>query len=215
MTGKIYKIINTVNGKIYIGQTTKSLKERFQKHCWSTTDKDKYHKEMAIKKAIKKYGKVKFTIELIEKMRPELLDSREKYWIAYYNSYSKGYNCTKGGQNGATRSTKLTLEEEDKVIQMKLEGYSIDELSTVFSIDKTTVKNIFKRHNLYMPNRRNLNDRIDIKEFIEFLKGKPTVADIQKHFNISYSSVYNYLRRNNIEYNFPKSVQTLPSKVEG
>ena len=57
MKGKIYKITNKVNGKIYVGQTIKSLKERFQKHCWGTTYKDKYHLNMAIKKAIKKYGK--------------------------------------------------------------------------------------------------------------------------------------------------------------
>ena len=38
MLGKIYKITNHINGKIYVGQTTKSLKERFQKHCCGTTD---------------------------------------------------------------------------------------------------------------------------------------------------------------------------------
>lgn len=31
MKGKIYKITNKLNGKVYIGQTIKSLEERFQK----------------------------------------------------------------------------------------------------------------------------------------------------------------------------------------
>lgn len=53
MLGKIYKITNHINGKIYVGQTVKSLKERFQKHCWGTTENDSYHLNMAIKKAIK------------------------------------------------------------------------------------------------------------------------------------------------------------------
>lgn len=52
---------------------------------------------MAIVKAIKKYGKENFIIELIEEVRTEDLDNREKYWISYYNSYEEGYNCTKGG----------------------------------------------------------------------------------------------------------------------
>ena len=41
MKGKIYKITNKVNGKIYVGQTMKTLEERFQKHCCRATEKDK------------------------------------------------------------------------------------------------------------------------------------------------------------------------------
>ena len=93
MLGKIYKITNKINGKVYIGQTTKSLKERFQKHCWNTGKTDLYHFNMAIKKAIKKYGKNNFTIELIEEINKEYLDEREVFWISYYDSYNKGYNC--------------------------------------------------------------------------------------------------------------------------
>ena len=78
MLGKIYKITNKINGKIYIGQTVKSLKERFQKHCWGTTEKDSYHLNMAIKKAIRKYGKQNFTIELIEEVEQNKLDERKK-----------------------------------------------------------------------------------------------------------------------------------------
>ena len=33
MKGKIYKITNKLNGKVYIGQTVQSLEERFQRHC--------------------------------------------------------------------------------------------------------------------------------------------------------------------------------------
>ena len=77
MKGKIYKITNKINGKIYVGQTTKSLNERFQKHCWGTTQNDKYHLNMAIKKAIKKYGKENFAIELIEEVELDKLDERD------------------------------------------------------------------------------------------------------------------------------------------
>lgn len=97
MLGLIYKITNNINGKIYIGQTKKSLKERFQKHCWKATEKDTYHSDMAIKKAIRKYGKNNFSSEILEYTEYTNLDSREKYWIACYNSYYNGYNCTKGG----------------------------------------------------------------------------------------------------------------------
>lgn len=215
MLGKIYKITNHINGKIYVGQTVKSLKERFQKHCWGTTENDSYHLNMAIKKAIKKYGKENFTIELIEEVETAKLDEREIYWISYYDSYNKGYNCTKGGQNGATRPTALSWQVENEVIEAKYLGFSIKEIGEVYNIDRTTVHNIFKRHRLKMPSKRNLEDRINIKEFKLFLNTFPTMKQIENKFNICKCSVRNYMKKHNIEYNFSTSVQTLASKVEG
>lgn len=215
MLGKIYKITNLVNGKIYVGQTTKSLNERFQRHCWGTTEKDSYHLNMAIKKAIKKYGKSNFTIELIEEVEADKLDEREVYWILYYDSYNKGYNCTIGGQNGATRPTKLSWTEENEVIEAKYLGFSITEIEKAYNIDRTTVHNIFRRHDLKMPNKRNLADRINIKNFKEFLETNPTAKQIEKRFNICRCSIYNYMKKHNIEYNFPTSVQTLTDNAEG
>lgn len=215
MKGKIYKITNKLNGKIYIGQTLKSLEERFQKHCWKTTEKDKYHMNMAIKKAIRKYGKENFTIELIEEVNQELLDVREIYWISFYDSYNKGYNCTLGGQNGATRKTKLTWKEENEVIEAKFLGFSIKEIGDAYNIDRSTVCNIFKRHDLRMPNKRNLESKINKDAFVQFLSTNPTCKEIENKFKICRCSVYNYLKKHHIEYNFSKSVQTLTSKVEG
>lgn len=215
MLGKIYKITNKINGKIYIGQTTKTLEERFQKHCWGTTLKDIYHFNMAIKQAIKKYGKENFTIELIEQVEKDKLDEREVYWISFYNSYQKGYNCTLGGQNGATRKCSLSLEEENEVIEAKYLGFSSKEIGEVYNIDKSTVCNIFKRHNLKLPNKRSLEDRINKKDFIKFLSTNPTYKQIENKFNICRCSIYNYIKKHNIEYNSSKSVQTLPSNVEG
>jgi group I intron endonuclease len=215
MLGKIYKITNNINGKVYIGQTVKSLKERFEKHCWRTTNNDLYHFNMAIKKAIRKYGKENFTIELIEEVETSKLDEREVYWISYYDSYNKGYNCTLGGQNGATRPTKLKWSVENEIIEAKYLGFSIKEIGEVYNIDRTTVYNIFKRHNLKMPSKRNLEDRIDLNTFLEFIKTNPTEKQISTKFNICRCSVRNYIKKHNIEYNFPKSVQTLPSSVGG
>lgn len=170
---------------------------------------------MAIKKAIRKYGKDNFTIELIEEVKVDKLDEREVYWISFYDSYNKGYNCTLGGQNGATRKYKLSWSEENEVIEAKYLGFSIKEIGQVYGIDSTSVHNIFKRHNLKMPNKRNLSDRINKDEFIEFLKDSPTFKDVENKFKICRCSIYNLIKKYNIEYNFPKSVQTLTSKVEG
>lgn len=213
MKGKIYKITNKINGKIYVGQTTKTLTERFQKHCWGTTAKDIYHFNMAIKEAIRKYGKENFIIELIEEVEQDKLDEREVYWISYYDSYNKGYNCTLGGQNGATRSTSLSWLEENEIIEAKYLGFSSKEIGQVYNIDRSTVKNIFNRHNLRMPIKRNLEYRINKEAFIQFLSTNPTCKQIENKFSICRCSVYNYLKKHNIEYNFSKSAQVSASNV--
>ena len=64
---------------------------------------------MAIHKAIAKYGKENFTLEVIEETEDNLLNEREMYWIQYYDSYKKGYNQTLGGDG--TKSLELNEQE--------------------------------------------------------------------------------------------------------
>lgn len=98
---------------------------------------------------------------------------------------------------------------------MKLSGFSSEELSNIYKIDKSTVRNIFRRHGFRMPIRRNLEERISLREFLSYLKEIPTEKEIQDRFNISRSSVRNYIKRHNIDYNLSKSVQTLTDNAEG
>lgn len=85
----IYKVTNKVNGKVYIGQSV-DIGRRWRQHM--TAEDDIY-----FHKAIQKYGVENFEWEVIEKCKKKDLDEREIYWIEYYDSFNKGYNCTKGG----------------------------------------------------------------------------------------------------------------------
>ena len=60
MNGIIYKITNTINNKIYIGQTIQSLQNRWKRHCSNKGTIDELN--MVIKKAILKYGKENFEV---------------------------------------------------------------------------------------------------------------------------------------------------------
>ena len=101
--GYIYKIINDINDKVYVGQTMNTIQQR-----WTI------HKQMSktysniIYKAIRKYGIEHFSIVIIEECDNNQLDERERYWIEYYDSYENGYNMTSGGTGvileGHTRS---------------------------------------------------------------------------------------------------------------
>lgn len=96
--GVIYKITNLVNGKIYIGQTVNSIQRRFNSHV-SGKGKDS---GMKICRAINKYGKHNFAIEIID-WATNLTELNYKEWllICKFDSINgqKGYNTKYGGNN--------------------------------------------------------------------------------------------------------------------
>lgn len=90
--GFIYITTNNINGKKYIGQ--KKYYGNYETYIGSG---------IALKNAINKYGKENFTREIIENCKTkEELDSREKFWIEYYNATESEdfYNITSGGDGG-------------------------------------------------------------------------------------------------------------------
>ena len=149
MRGFIYKITNTINGKSYIGQTIQNVKERFYQHC--ATKCSKAVSNMAIHRAIKKYGKSNFTVEVIEEIDSANLNDRERYWIKYYNSYNNGYNSTKGGQDGCKPFKDLDVES---IIKEYNTGKSLRTLGTIFKVDKQTIKDLLIRHNIELRTTR-------------------------------------------------------------
>jgi group I intron endonuclease len=93
MSAIIYRLTNTVNGKIYIGQTSVGLEQRWRQHCYQVTAGSTYH----VHNAIRKYGPDAFTREILEETTTELINDRETYWIARFESKTTGYNMTDGG----------------------------------------------------------------------------------------------------------------------
>jgi group I intron endonuclease len=92
--GIIYKATNTVNDKVYIGQTTYTLNKRKREHLCSNND---YH----FNRALKYYGLNSFEWEVIEYCASKLeLDEMEFHYIKQYNSINSGfgYNLTLGGE---------------------------------------------------------------------------------------------------------------------
>lgn len=62
-TGSIYIIKNTVNDKVYIGQTTTTVHERFMAHMKPSTSKMRHTYKLY--NAILKYGADKFYVETL------------------------------------------------------------------------------------------------------------------------------------------------------
>lgn len=100
--GYIYKIVNDINDKVYIGQTIRTIKERWEQHKYESLNKKD---NMIIHKAMNKYGIDNFKIRLIKKIKKETLellktelDNNEIKYIEKYNSVRpNGYNISSGG----------------------------------------------------------------------------------------------------------------------
>lgn len=104
----IYKAENLINGKVYIGQTIRSLKDRMKQHRFQRADG-------IISRAIKQHGIQSFVFITIDTaMDRRSLNQKEKYWITYYNSkYPNGYNLTDGGDG--TPGHKVSDETKYKL----------------------------------------------------------------------------------------------------
>ena len=161
MRGFIYKITNKINGKSYIGQTIQNVKERFYQHCATKCSQEILN--MVIHKAINKYGKSNFTIEVIEEVESTNLNDRERYWIRYYDSYNNGYNSTKGGQDGIKLFKNLDTES---IVREYKSGKSLREIGRLFNVDKQTIKDLLVRNNINLRTTRTYKlsqkDREDI-----------------------------------------------------
>lgn len=107
--GAIYLIRNSINGKCYIGQTTKKNPvARWKQHIRSA--KYAANSDILFYRAIRKYGADAFVFETVVSNVPvALLDDLETNCIAAYDGYTEGYNTLKYGSSvrGYTHSDAL------------------------------------------------------------------------------------------------------------
>jgi len=130
-TSGIYLIRNTINDKVYVGQSI-HVEKRWKEHQKSAKRGDKSH----LYDAIRKYGVDSFELVILELCNAKLFDEKESYWMSFYNcrDQSKGYNLLPAGQFGRVmddacreriasklRGRKLTTEQVEK-IRLSLTG---------------------------------------------------------------------------------------------
>lgn len=124
---KIYAHINKINGKIYIGQTKQSLKER-----WGS-DGRRYQGQ-AFYNAIQKYGWDNFEhLLILDNLDQMQANYYEKLFIKKYNTTSKnfGYNIANGGNSN-------TLNEKQRELRRQL-NYQMWEDGTFKKLINTPV----------------------------------------------------------------------------
>ncbi len=135
----IYRITNLINGKCYIGQSI-DIEKRWEEHktIYRYPRCSHYH----IYRAFCKYGIENFSFSVIEECEQSLLNEREKFWIAYYDSFKHGYNMTIGG-DGAE------LIERDAIYHLWDEGFTVGDIANRVQCSPVTVSRIVRSYDKY------------------------------------------------------------------
>ena len=195
----IYKLTNQINNKIYIGQTYRSVEERWREH--QSHDNTGY---TPLSRAIAKYGWNNFTKEIIDTaISQEEANEKETYWIEYYHcsiaAYGKesGYNVTTGG-DGHCRISQI---EQDEIEKLWKNGKNINQICTMLQRDKSTIRRVLRNKGISI---EETTARINYKPhtiYVFNLNGKllnvfPSLLDTINFYNINKSLIQGVLYHN-------------------
>lgn len=163
----IYRITNLLTGKSYIGQSV-HIEERIRRH--KQCPKDQLH--YPLYQDMCQFGIDNFNFEILEVCTPELLNEREIYWIAFYDTYYSGYNQTKGGTN-SSHIVKISEEMLSEIVDL-LQHSSLtqSEIAKMFDVGNDTISEINQgksRYNaqLTYPLRNNQNRKTTVTHCVD------------------------------------------------
>lgn len=150
MISGIYKIENLINHHVYIG-LSKDIPNRWRGHKSNYNNPNCKDYNMVIYKAMRKYGIENFTFEIIEECNEELLNQREQYWIAYYDSYYNGYNSTLGGDESHIHLGK-PIELYDLEGNYITTYSNITEAAKAIGVSRSTIYGVLQGYRLSTKN---------------------------------------------------------------
>jgi group I intron endonuclease len=122
----VYRVTNRCNGKIYIGKTSKTAHQRFQRHVQEAFSKSRLGKRnFYFHRAIVKHGKDSFDVDVLGECETnEQASELEVACIKKYNSKNPmiGYNLTDGGEGviGRKKTPQEIEKHRQKILGRKL-----------------------------------------------------------------------------------------------
>ena len=190
MEGFIYKVTNKVNNKVYIGQTRYTVEFRWKQHIHKQ-DNCHFHN------AIRKWGIDNFIVETLEKCDVDLLNSREIFYIAKYDSYKSGYNSTIEGDGN--RRLIFTDSQYDEIEGLYKSGFSSNKIATLFKVDKSTIVKILIQLGVKLrSNKLNINHQ-EVLEIAEDYKSGYSLKSIAKRYDCDSKALKEFLKRKGID----------------
>lgn len=196
----IYRITNTVNGKIYIGQS-RNIWKRLEAH--RTDLRTGTAKNQHLQNAWNKYGESAFVFETIEdvplpthltdKKRASMLNSREQYHIDSSGCLNRdiGYNL----QSKATGGKEIMCSKrvQVRICEAYIQGFSMHKVALKEGVHGVTVKKVLLRHGVEIRKRRYSKSRLamiaDKRTVVDsYRKGVPIIK-IAEEYNCAPNAV--------------------------
>ena len=156
----IYYILNLINGKIYIGESTKIGSRWYEEHIQQL--EANRHENRYLQFAWNKYGSGNFELGILQLCDEEDRFISEQCWIAFFESNLNqyGYNLTLGGENPPVRYgednnryRKDVWVNEEKICSLYKKGFSVKKLSDMFQASGHIINEILEKNTLPRRNR--------------------------------------------------------------
>jgi hypothetical protein len=147
---------NKINGKKYIGQTTRPEKRRIEHLSHSLNKGTTAH----FYNSIRKYGWKNFEYTILEEISKNniealknALNNREIFWINYYDSTnkSKGYNFSLGGDSRGIYCRKIQMYSKDGTFIKMYKNYH--EIIEEFGGDASSLYRMINNENSLFRNK--------------------------------------------------------------
>lgn len=143
---------------MYIGKTeANSCNKRWKQHIADSQNPSRSNYDYPLYRAFRKYGLENFSFEEIEKTEDTC--AREAYWIAYCDSFHKGYNQTLGGDG-----RKVLDLDEQKVIAVYNKLGTVKETAEYFGNDPYTIRILLRKNSIVIENNGSLLQSIQVQQ---------------------------------------------------
>ena len=186
----IYKITNTLNNKVYIGQTRQPFKKRFWHHSWKL--KNNTHDNYKLQEDWNELKPDNFIFEVLEIVSDvESLDSLEIKYISEYKLKTSVYNITDGGQ-GEGKNVKPMSEKAKRIIGEKNRKHMLGRKHTEETKRKMSEvrkgKRISKKTDVLTPEL--------VKDIKNDLINGMTIKDASLKYDVTYNAVNGLVSNN-------------------
>jgi hypothetical protein len=164
----IYAIVNSTNGKVYVGQA-QDIHTRMEEH-------HRLRNKGRLYNSVKHYGWNNFNTVILEKVDDlSLLDSKEQFWMDYFNSYDETYGYNIREVAGTTRGWHHSQETKEKIAELKrLKGISPEHQQKMQEAKK----------GMHFGSPKKLVQQID-KETDEVIKIWPSISAASRELGIN------------------------------
>ena len=183
----VYKITCKINNKMYIGQTTETLKQRFSRHMGYQKDEH----DTKFYRAVRKYGAENFYIEELDIAKNQTeLDEKELYWINKLDTVNNGYNskAVKGKCGGDTLSNHPNKEIiSEKIRQSKLGDKNPMRINGGLKGERNGM--FGKRGKEHHNSKKCVSISVDNPKDIEFFD---SIRELQKYHNVTTDTMVSH-----------------------